>query len=287
MLRNKPTMHVAVEPRPRVAVADRPVARPTDLAQRLAAACALEDPPPERFGFRFDTALRCFRITSFFYRRWFRVECDGVDRLPAGACLLVANHGSHVFDWDGAMLLTAALLEPDVPRLVHGMALHRLMEMRFLGTIARSMGAVDGNRPACEALVRAGAAVLTFPETVKALAKPFRDRYRLRPFGQGFMHVALATRVPVVPVAVIGSEEEAPLLANPRWLARLVNTPVAPITPGVLVPLPTKYRIHFGAPLEFTGPATPDTVARHVRHVESAVAGLVADGLARRRHVFF
>src|SRR5204863_485533 len=83
-------------------------------------------------------------------------------------------------------------------------------------------------------------------------------------------HVALGTGAPIVPVAVIGPEEEAPLLADPAWLARLVRTPVAPLTPTLVVPLPVKYRIHFGPPLRVRGPAAPDAVARHVAEVRTA-----------------
>src|SRR5882672_5821614 len=75
------------------------------------------------------------------------------------------------------------------------------------------------------------AAVLTFPKGVRALRCPFRQRYRLAQFGQGFMRVALVTDVPIVQVAVIGAAEETPLVANTRWLARLLRTPVAPLSP--------------------------------------------------------
>jgi len=254
---------------------------------RLAEACALENPPPERFGFRFDTAVRLFMVTSFFHRRYFRVECHGIESLPQGPVMLVANHGSHVLAWDGAMILTTCLLDADPPRLVHGMGEHRLMTLPVLGAAARRIGAVDGLRDTCSDLLRAGGAVLTFPEGVKALQRSFSERYRLMSFGHGFMHVALATGAPIVPIAVIGGEEEAPLLANPRWLARLVGTPVAPITPTVVFPLPVKYRIHFGTPLRFRGPASPEVVARHVATVRSTLQELVRRGVAMRGHVFF
>src|SRR5213080_2246135 len=254
---------------------------------RLAEACAVEDPVPERFGFRFDTAARLFMVTGFFHRRYFRVECHGIDSLPTGPVMLVANHGSKVLSWDGAMILTACLLDADPPRLVHGMAEHRLMELPVLGAAARRIGAVDGRRDTCADLLRAGGAVLAFPEGVQALTRPFRERYRVREFGHGFLHVALRTGAPIVPVAVIGPEEEAPLLANPAWLARLVRTPVAPLTPTLVVPLPVKYRIHFGAPLRFRGPAPLDAVARHVAEVRAAVQELIRRGLRLRRHVFF
>lgn len=257
-----------------------------EIRQRLATASALESRPPEHFGFSLATATRLFMVTGFLYRRYFRVECHGIESLPAGPVLLVANHGSHSLSWDGAMIVTAGLFATDPPRLVHGMAEHRLMELPILGAAARRIGAVDGTRPACASLLRAGAVVLTFPEGVRALSRPFRDRYRLGRLGQGFMHVALATRTPIVPVAVIGSEEEAPLLANPAWLARLLRTPTAPITPTLFVPLPVKYRIHFGAPLHFRHSATPHAVARSVDQVRSALQGLIDTGLSLRPRVF-
>ena len=254
---------------------------------QLARACLLERRPPERFGFRFDTAARLFGVTGCFYRKYFRVQCYGIESLPAGPFLAVANHSSRVLSWDGAMIVTACLLDAEPPRLVHGMADHRLMTLPVLAAAARLIGAVDGRRPACEDLLRRGAAVLTFPEGVKALAKPFRERYRLRGFGHGFVHVALATGAPIVPVAVIGAEEEAPLIANPAWLARLVRTPVAPITPTIVFPLPVKYRLHFGAPIRLKGSGGPEMVARHAQHVRAVLQDLIDRGLAARHHVFF
>ncbi len=258
-----------------------------EVRSRLAEACALESRPPERFGFALDTAARLFQVTGFFYRSYFRVECHGIENLPSGPVLLVANHGSHSLSWDGAMIVTACLLEGGPPRLAHGMAEHRLMELPVLGAAARRIGAVDGTRSACTSLLHARATVLTFPEGVRALGKPFRERYRLGSFGHGFMHVALATRTPIVPVAVIGAEEEAPLIANPRWLARLLHTPTAPLTPTLFVPVPVKYRIYFGTPLRFGGPASPRLVARNVDGVRTALQGLIWQGVAARRHVFW
>lgn len=262
-------------------------ARRDAIRTRLAQARALEREPPERWGFRLDTAARLFRVTAALHRRWFRTQCFGLEHLPAGPVLLVANHGSHALAWDGAGIVTACLLDADPPRLVHGMADHRLMDVPLLGRCARRIGAVDGTRAACIRLLRAGAAVLTFPEGTRALDRGFRRRYQLAAFGHGFLHVALATGAPVVPVAVIGAEEEAPLLANPRWLRRLLRAPVAPLTATIVVPLPVRYRIHFGAPLRFAGPATPARVARHVEQVRTALQQLVRHGLATREHVFF
>src|SRR5262245_25979693 len=259
----------------------------SEVRARLLCARALESLPPERYGFSVDAATWLFLITSAIYRWYFRTQCIGLEDLPSGPVLLVANHGSHALAWDGANIVTACLLDAEPPRLVHGMAEHRLMELPILGRAARRIGAVDGTRPSCISLLNAGAVVLTFPEGIRALTRGFRQRYQLGPFGRGFAQGALATGVPVVPVAVIGAEEEAPLIANPGWLRDLMRTPVAPITPSFVVPLPVRYRVHFGAPMWLHGAPTPDRAARETKRVRGALAGSIQQGLAARPHVFF
>ena len=71
------------------------------------------------------------------------------------------------------------------------------------------------------------------------------------------MELALRTASPIVPVAVVGSEEIYPKLAESRALARLTGAPFFPITPtfpllGPLgaVPLPSKWRIEFCDPID-------------------------------------
>ena len=260
---------------------------PRIVRERLDRARAAESPAPERFGFRAESAARLLLITSVLRERWFRVEAHGLEQLPAGPFLLVSNHGSHLLAWDGAMIVTVCLLDADPPRLVHGMADHRLMQLPILGRAARRIGAVDGTPPACRALLRAGGVVLTFPEGMHAIGKRFRDRYRLGPFGSGFARVALETLVPVVPVAVIGAEEESPIVANPSWLARRFGVAAAPISPTVVFPLPVKYRLHFGSPIHLLGPATPENAAREALRVRSALEALLQRGLESRRHLFW
>ena len=56
---------------------------------------------------------------------------------------------------------------------------------------------------------------MVFPEGVKGTGKPFSERYRLQRFGRGgFVEVALRTGAPIVPVAVVGSEEIYPKIAR-------------------------------------------------------------------------
>src|SRR5262249_2644821 len=146
---------------------------------------------------------------------------------------------------------------------------------------------VDGRRAPCIRLLRAGGVVLTFPEGARVHERPFRDRYRLGPFGHGFVRVAMVTQTPIVPVAVVGAEEEAPLLANPPWLRKLVRTHSAPVTPTLVVPLPVRYRVFFGEPIRLPGPPTTVSVVAGVRVVRDAIARQLAEGLQARRHLFW
>jgi 1-acyl-sn-glycerol-3-phosphate acyltransferase len=283
----------AAVPRPSVAVpAERP-ARQTiralrrELRERVLEARALERAVPERYGFDAAAAARLFFIPSLLYRRYFRTECHGIEHLPRGRVLLVANHGSHALAWDGASILAACLLDANPPRLVHAMADHRLMELPIVGCAARRIGAVDGRRAVCIRLLREGAAVLTFPEGTRAHEKRYRDRYQLAPFGEGFARVAMVTHTPIVPVAVIGCEEEAPLFGNPRWLRRLVRTHTAPITPTLVVPLPVRYRLYFGEPIRLGSLPNAVTIPAAVRSVREALERLIAQGLQAREHVFW
>jgi len=254
-------------------------------SERIREALAIESNASQAFDVA--AAARVYRTTGWLYKHWFRTECHGIENLPPGRVMLVANHGSHALAFDGASILTACLFEAEPPRIVRPMADHRLMELPMLGTSARRIGAVDGRPTSCINLLRDGATVLTFPEGSRAHQRSFRDRYKLAPFGSGFARVALLARTPIVPVAVVGAEEEAPLLANPRWLRKLVGTHSAPITPTLVFPLPAKHRLWFGDPIHLTGPITSGTVGTGVRLVREALAKLLADGLAAREHIFW
>ena len=64
--------------------------------------------------------------------------------------------------------------------------------------------------------------VAVFPEGVKGTGKDFSERYRLQRFGRGgFVELALRTGAPIVPVAVVGSEEIYPKIGElaARWRA--------------------------------------------------------------------
>jgi 1-acyl-sn-glycerol-3-phosphate acyltransferase len=230
------------------------------------------------------------------YRYWLRVETIGIERVPEGRVLLIGNHAGNTFAWDGAMLGMAMLLGAEPPRLVRGMAEYYLPQIPWFNVLLHRAGSVVGTPHNCEQLLEHDEAVMVVPEGARGFVKPFTKRYQLQRFGLGFLRLALETDTPIVPIGIVGSEEQSPALADVKWLGRLVGSPAFPITPlfpwlglAGFLPLPVKFHIRFGTPLRFEGDPNDDdaTIEKHVEIVKDRVRELIAEGLEQRESWFF
>lgn len=241
----------------------------------------------DRFGFDVDYLLAAAAPLIWLYKNYFRVETHGMEKVPRGRVLLVANHGGQI-PIDGAMIGVAMLLEADPPRAVRSMTEKWAATLPFISTVFARSGQIVGTPENCRRLLEDDEAVMVFPEGVRGISKLWPQRYQLQDFGLGFMRLALETSTPIVPVAVIGAEEQAPALLNLKPLGKLIGFPALPVTVTPL-PLPTKYRIYFGDPLTFTGrPDDEDTeLDKKVRVVKSAIQALLQQGLEERKNVFW
>jgi 1-acyl-sn-glycerol-3-phosphate acyltransferase len=231
---------------------------------------------------------------ALLYRHYFRVETFDIDRIPAGRVLLVSNHAGQL-PFDASMLAMALLLEADPPRVARGMGEYFIPRVPFLSVAAARGGALVGTPRNCTAMLERGEVVMVFPEGVRGMNKAFSKRYELQRFGLGFMRLALETDTPIVPVGIVGSEEQQPGFANLKRLGRALGLPALPITltfpwlgPLGLLPLPVKYRIYFGEPLAFEGdPSEEDAVIeKKVEAVKAAIQQLLDRGVAERAGVF-
>lgn len=247
------------------------------------------------FGFDPEYGRSLLLALSWVYRYWFRVETRGLENVPAGRVLLIGNHAGNTFAWDGAMMAAALFFEGEPPRIVRGMAEYFLPTIPFFNVAMQRFGSVVGTPENCVQLLERDEAIMVFPEGQRGFVKTYRQRYQLQEFGLGFMRLALETGTPIVPVGIVGGEEQSPGLANLRGLGRLIGSPAFPITltfpwlgPAGFVPLPVKYRISFGAALAFEGDPTEDdaTIGEKVEVVKGAIRELVAAGLRRRRGWF-
>ncbi|OUV33309.1 MAG: glycerol acyltransferase [bacterium TMED88] len=231
---------------------------------------------------------------ALMYEHYFRVRSVDIDRVPAGRVLLVANHAGQL-PFDGLMLSMAMLLEAQPPRIARGMAEYWVSELPFVSVMAARGGALVGTPRNCTSMLQSEECVMVFPEGVRGMNKVYRDRYQLMDFGLGFMRLALETQTPIVPVSIVGSEDQQPGLANLSRLGRVFGMPAFPITatfpllgPAGLWPLPVRYHIYFGEPLVFEGDPSEDDahVQERVDVVKAAILSGFERGLAEREGVF-
>lgn len=254
----------------------------------------------DEFGYDPRFAATVAPLLEFLYAVWWRVEASGIEHVPGdGPAVLVANH-SGVLPYDGAMIKLALRRHHPRRRECRMLMLDMFALLPFLAPALARHGEVRANPENAERLLRGGSLVGVFPEGVKGVGKPFRERYRLARFGRGgFVKVALRTGAPLVPCAVVGAEEIHPMLARADFLGRPLGFPYFPLTPtfpwlgplGVL-PLPTKWSIDFGPPLETRGygpeaAEDPILVNRLSEEMRETVQELIDGRLARRRSVWF
>ncbi len=254
---------------------------------------ALERPQNEYgvdpFGFSIDYALSAVAPLVWMYRNYFRVQTYGIDNVPRGRVLLVSNHSGQL-PWDATMIGVSLLLEAKPPRAIRSMVEKWTARLPYVSTFFSRVGQIVGTPENCRRLLDADEAILVFPEGVRGILKLWPQRYQLQDFGLGFMRLALETNTPIVPIAVVGAEEQSPALMDLKPLAKLFGFPGLPVTPTLLpLPLPTKYHIYFGEPLRFTGrPDDEDAeLDKKVRVVKAAIQSMIQDGLRARKSVFF
>lgn len=244
----------------------------------------------DQFGLDTETIKMVAPILCWLYHQYFRVDCYGAENIPEGRMMVIANHSGQL-PFDGAMIGTAFLLEGKYPRLLRGMVERWTAEIPFFSTLLPRMGQVVGSPSTCKTLLQRDEGVIVFPEGVKGISKLFSERYKLSSFGTGFMRIALASKAPIIPVALIGAEEQAPAVANLAPLAKAFGFPALPlIFPQIIpLPLPVKYRIYIGEPMVFSGDGNEDDQEIHamVQETKNRIQDMLNEGLQRRKHVFF
>ena len=259
------------------------------------AAIRLNEYGYDRFGFHPPTARTGMLFSALLYHYYFRVSTYDISRVPRGRVLLIGNHAGQ-FAWDGMMLTMSMLLDAEPPRICRGMGEYFLWRMPWMGISASRTGTVVGTPENCVTMLEGEQCVVVFPEGATGANKPFRQRYQLQKFGQGFMRLALQTHTPIVPVGIVGSEEQQPGIANLSGVGRALGWPSLPITVtapwlgplGIAVAFPVKYHIYFGDPLVFEGDPNDEDAAiqEKVDVVKDAMAGLLKRGLSERTGIF-
>lgn len=181
-----------------------------------------------------------------------KVRVEGVENIPPGACVFVANHASYV---DPPAVVRA------IPRRIAILAKKSLFRLPVVGwafRLARFVPVDRANREAAIGSVdqavralREGTSFLIYPEGTRSADG------RLKPFKKGAAVMAIKAGVPLVPVSVTGAH-------------RIMGRGKIALHPGEVV-------VRFGAPIEpysYTFEQRDELTAR----VQAAVAaGLPSD----------
>jgi len=272
-----------------------------DSARRRLGSAGMRSLPAEVDEFGMDRAAleRARPWLDALFERWWRVSVSGTDALPRGRpCLYVANH-SGLLPWDGLMICHALHRERLAPETPRFLVEDWLLRLPFAQPFLTRLGGVRACRENAERLLRSGRSVVAFPEGAKGATKVFRQRYRVQRFGRGgVVRTAIATRVPLVPVGVVGAEEVHPVLFKLETAARAVGLPFVPVTPTFpwlgplgLLPLPSKWWIGFGEPIrtdELDPEAEHDEILvwRLNEQLRAAVQARLDEGLRSRESVW-
>jgi 1-acyl-sn-glycerol-3-phosphate acyltransferase len=253
------------------------------------------------FGFDRDlTESVLMPLLRPLHRHYWRVSSHGVEHLPTeGGGLVVANHA-------GTLPVDAMIAKLDIldhtGRHARELGADLAFRTPFVGALGRKTGATLASGDDADRLLTAGELVAVWPEGFKGIGKRWKDRYKLQRFGRGgFVVTALRAQVPIVPTAIVGSEEIYPMIYDLRVVARLLGLPYFPIVPQMfalpvlgplaLLPLPSKWIIEYGEPIdttEYGADAADDPMAVFdlTDRVRDTIQQMLYRNLMGRRSVF-
>lgn len=218
-------------------------------------------------------------------RDYCRLSVEGLEKLPEGPAILVANHTG----WAGLDYANLFLSVYDGTKRIPRVAVHpSYFRMEKLRGLAQQLGFFEVSVGTSTKILDEGGLVAFFPEAEQGNFKPLWKRYQLQRFKPGFGRVALASMAPIVPVVIIGGEDANPTLGSLRLEKLDMPIPI----PLTLLPLPVKWRIVFLDPIDpgdwLEGDAPDkDVPAKMAKDLQALMQEEVARQLELRGNPFF
>jgi 1-acyl-sn-glycerol-3-phosphate acyltransferase len=234
---------------------------------------------------------------------WFRMEIEGWERIPDPPVLLVGIHSGAPFVWDAWTIGVQWWRRFGEDRPLQGTAHDALMALPLVSSYFRRMGVLPAAPDSMASALAAGRDVILWPGGERDSLRPWTKRDEAVLAGRtGFVRLAISSGVPIVPISTVGGPDAMPVLATGRRLAKLLRLdrfarlkmfPIAlqvpwGLSPALLpeVPLPTKIRTEFQAPVELDHDperaGDDDYVERKYEEVQASIQRGM-DTLARRR----
>ena len=238
-----------------------------------------------------------WHLGNYVYFDYFRVDTRGIEHVPMeGPAVLASNHGGAAIPYDAIMLQMAVTNEAPVPRRVRVIGTEIFNMIPGYSHLYRKSGAAYAAKEDAMWVLENNHLLGVFPEGVQGFQKSGSDAYRLQRFGRGgFVKLAMRAGAPIVPVAIMGSEDVHPALFTSKRLAQLVRMvfPQQRVDEMAVwlnpIPLPVRWQIRFLEPID-VGPATdhPDrlTVLETAEDVRSRVQKALDVMLSERTSIF-
>ena len=262
---------------------------PRRLQQRVNELMATRSNEPDLFGMQGSWVGFSLWFHRFLYDYYFRVQSSGIEHVPArGPVIFTPNHGGTI-PLDGIMLYQDILRRCEPVRLARPVADYFVPKMPFVSAVFSRVGVVSGSRSNLEYLLQRGETLMIFPEGLPGIAKTYRDRYKLQDWRPGHIELAAKYRAAIVPVGIVGPDEQMPLLAKLQSF-QFLGAPYIPITATPL-PMPVRYHIRYGEavyPHQTLGcdPQDPRSIQAFAKLLRGKVMRLIEQGLSDRKGLF-
>ncbi len=225
---------------------------------------------------------------------YFRAEVRGLDRIPRGAALYVGNHNMGMLSADSGVFFHEAYKRLGIDALAWGLAHDAGMTLPGIGRLVAAVGGIRACHETAARVFARGGKVIVYPGGGLDAMRPFTKRNEIVFGGRtGYIRLALAENVPIVPVVAAGAHAAYIVLSDGRRVARALGvekrfrTDVWPLTlclpwglfwgpTPFFIPFPTRILMEALPPITFprTGPeaaADPAYVRACADHVETAM----------------
>lgn len=227
---------------------------------------------------------RLLPVTETVSTQYLRLQSEGLEHLPKGPVLFVANHNGGIFGPD--LLCTLPVLwralgaDSPLYALAHDFAMR---QFKPLGRLLQKLGAVSACRDNANRILASGGQVLVYPGGDLEAYRHFRRRNEVVILPRtGFIEVARANGVPIIPVVVQGAHRSAYIFTEGKAIAqflrlrhwaRLERFPIAlalpwGIAPGPwlpYLPLPFPIRLRILPPVHIAADADAMEAGRQIQ----------------------
>lgn len=212
--------------------------------------------------------------------------------------LWVGNHSLMAFA-DGSLMLKELFDRHGIA--MRSLGLHAHFKIPGWGRLLVRMGAVDGTRENCTAMMKAGEHILVYPggggEVMKRQGEQHTLRWKNR---TGFARMAIENNYPIQPFATVGADDcwdivyDNNRFANTRlgqWAARTLDIKTEELPPllkglgPTLLPKPQRMYFRFYPPVypeQFAHLPIDEAALAMRNHVEAIVQGGIDELLAER-----